>query len=123
EEFVHDYGFSIDDIGFEKEMEKQRQRARDARQQTDSMQVQNDLLTKLEVESTFVGYDNQEINTNISKIIVNNQSVPTATEGDEVLVILNETPFYAESGGQVADHGTIQTEDAILEIKDVKKAP
>src|SRR5699024_3704333 len=57
EEFVQEYGFSIDEVGFENEMEKQRQRARDARQQTDSMQVQNELLTSLEDESEFIGYD------------------------------------------------------------------
>ena len=123
EEYVEDYGFTIDEAGFEAEMEKQRQRAREAREETDSMQVQNDLLTNIKEESTFVGYDEQKVETEIVTIIRDDELVTEAKEGEEVLLILKETPFYAESGGQVADPGWIYTNDAKLKVKDVQKAP
>ena len=123
EEYVEDYGFTIDEDGFEIEMEKQRQRAREAREETDSMQVQDDLLTNLTVESEFVGYDEQKVKTEIVTIIRNDEIVSEANEGEEVSIILKETPFYAESGGQVADPGWIYTDDAKLKVKDVQKGP
>ena len=122
-EYVEDYGFTIDEVGFEAEMEKQRQRAREAREETDSMQVQDDLLTNIKEESTFVGYDEQKVETEIVTIIFNDELVTEAKEGEEVLLILKETPFYAESGGQVADTGWIYTNEAKLKVKDVQKAP
>src|SRR5699024_710419 len=123
EEFVQEYGFSIDEVGFENEMEKQRQRARDARQQTDSMQVQNELLTSLEDESERIGYDTFETETKITSLFVDESKVELAEKGDQVMIILEKTPFYAESGGQVADLGLIETKNASVQIDNVKKAP
>ena len=104
-------------------MEKQRQRAREAREDTDSMQVQDDLLTNLTADSTFVGYEEQKVNTEIMTIIYNDEIVSEASEEQEVSIILKETPFYAESGGQVADPGWIYTNDAKVKVKDVQKGP
>src|SRR5690625_2902250 len=123
EEYVADYGFTIDEEGFNKEMEKQRERARSARQQVDSMHIQDGLLSEINVDSTFVGYDQQETKSTIATIIKENELVDRASEGEEVLLILHKTPFYAESGGQVADKGWIFSEDATAEIIDVKTAP
>lgn len=123
EEYVAEQGFSIDEAGFHKEMEKQRERARNARQKVDSMHVQDEVLGNLDVDSMFVGYDQQETNTEIVKIIHNQTIVDSAEAEEEVLLVLHETPFYAESGGQVADQGWISTENATGYVEDVKKAP
>src|SRR5690625_2300212 len=123
EEYVADFGFTIDEEGFNEEMEKQRERARSARQQVDSMHVQDGLFSEIDVDSKFVGYEQLATNTTITTIIKDNKLVDSANEGDEVFFILNETPFYAESGGQVADKGWIFSEGATAEIIDVKTAP
>jgi len=123
EEYVADFGFTIDEEGFNQEMEKQRERARSARQQVDSMHVQDGLLSEIDVESKFVGYDQIETNATITTIIKENKLVDTVHEGEEILLLLSQTPFYAESGGQVADHGWISTEKATAKIIDVKTAP
>jgi alanyl-tRNA synthetase len=123
EEYVADYGFTIDEEGFNQEMEKQRERARSARQQVDSMHVQDGLLSEINVVSEFVGYEKSEVNSTIASIIHENEQVSAVNEGDEVLLFLTETPFYAESGGQVADHGWIFAEGATAEVIDVKKSP
>ncbi|TRM08752.1 alanine--tRNA ligase [Lentibacillus cibarius] len=123
EEYVKEQGFTIDEQGFTEEMEKQRERARNARQQVDSMQVQDGVLGEVELESTFTGYDQLETDTTVVTIVQGKEFTDIATEGDEVLVFLSETPFYAESGGQVADKGWLYTDDASAYVTDVQKAP
>lgn len=116
-------GMTIDQKGFEREMEAQRERARAARQDVDSMQIQGGVLGDVKVESTFVGYDKLEAEGTVAAIIKNGELVTEAHEGEEVQVILSETPFYAESGGQIADKGTMVNEDVKLNVLDVHKAP
>ncbi|HEX6595117.1 MAG TPA: alanine--tRNA ligase [Bacillota bacterium] len=123
EEYVGEYGFSIDEDGFQKEMEKQRERAREARQQVDSMQVQDDILGDIKVNSKFIGYNKGKVTTKVEQIIKDHDFIESAKSGDDVYVILSETPFYAESGGQVADIGWMYTDELSLDVKDVKKAP
>ncbi|GGA69111.1 alanine--tRNA ligase [Ornithinibacillus halotolerans] len=122
-EYVEEHGFTIDEAGFEAEMEKQRERARNARQKVDSMQVQDEVLGKLDIESEFVGYNTLTTETTIVAIINNGELVDVAMEGEEVLIFLQETPFYAESGGQIADHGTISIGTNRAFVKDVQKSP
>lgn len=123
EEYVEEAGFTIDEEGFEKEMDKQRERARNARQKVDSMQVQDGALSEVEIESTFVGYDVLETNTVVSEMIKDKEFASSAHVDDEVYVILAETPFYAESGGQIADEGFLYTDHATAIVKNVQKAP
>src|SRR5690625_1556304 len=123
EEYLSEYGFTIDEDGFESEMEKQRTRARKARGQASSMEVQTDLLNEFNVDSKFVGYENFEVEAEILQMIKDNQFIDFATEDDEVIVILDKTPFYAEGGGQIADKGIITTEKGHIIIDDVKSAP
>lgn len=123
EEYVAEHQMTIDEKGFEIEMEKQRSRARDARDRTDSMQVQSELLTKLDKPSTFVGYDQFELETSIVSLISGDAFVEEANIGDSVIVVLQETPFYAESGGQVADKGILKTETGSIHVENVQKAP
>lgn len=123
EEYAAEVDMTVDGAGFEKEMEAQRERARAARQDVDSMHVQSEVLANLTQASEFIGYDQLEVDTTVVAMVANGQEVNVASEGDEVLVILAQTPFYAEMGGQVADHGTISNEAFTASVKDVKKAP
>ncbi|MBU8905536.1 alanine--tRNA ligase [Desertibacillus haloalkaliphilus] len=123
EEYVEEKGMTIDRDGFETEMERQRERARAARQETDSMQIQDQVLADITAESTFVGYEQLTADAKVEVIVKDKQVVDVATAGDEIQVILNETPFYAESGGQVADKGTLKGQQVTAEVEDVQKAP
>src|SRR5699024_5122064 len=123
EEYVAEHGFTIDEQGFEQQMEKQRERARNARHKVDSMQIQDSVLSEVEADSTFVGYDKLEVETTTDVIVKEKEIADTAAAGDEAFVFLKETPFYAESGGQIADNGWIYTDNASAYVEDVQKAP
>ncbi|HLS61103.1 MAG TPA: alanine--tRNA ligase [Virgibacillus sp.] len=123
EEYVAEQGFSIDEAGFESEMEKQRQRARSARQDVQSMDIQDEVLGSIHVESQFIGYNQLEVKTKIEAMIKDKQRVEAAHIGDEIIVFLHETPFYAESGGQINDQGWIETEQGVGEVIGVNKSP
>lgn len=122
-EYVEQQGFIIDETGFTEEMQKQRDRARNARQKVDSMKVQDSVFSEIEVKSEFVGYEQFEVNTTISSIIIGKEAVNVAEKGQNVYLFLDATPFYAESGGQVADHGWIFTDNASGYVSEVQKSP
>ncbi len=123
EEYAEDEGMKVDHAGFEKEMEAQRARARAARQDVDSMQVQSGILGEIKVASEFVGYNTLECEATVSVIIKNGDRAEDAMAGEEVQIIFDSTPFYAESGGQIADRGFFENDDLRIFIKDVQKAP
>ncbi len=123
EEYVAEKGFTIDRNGFEQEMEAQRERARSARQESESMQIQDQLLGELKVESKFIGYDSLSCNSKVEVLIKNKEIVDLANAGDSIQLILDQTPFYAESGGQIADKGTIKGDTFVAKVEDVQKAP
>ncbi|ESU30682.1 alanyl-tRNA synthase [Bacillus sp. 17376] len=123
EEYAEEEGLKVDHEGFEKEMELQRERARAARLDVGSMQVQGGILGDIKENSEFVGYDNFDTNSKIVALVKEGELVEEAKAGDEVHFILDITPFYAESGGQIADKGTIEANGVKLSVKDVKKAP
>ncbi|MFC4022687.1 alanine--tRNA ligase [Oceanobacillus longus] len=122
-EYVEQQGFTIDKEGYNREMNKQRERARSARQKVDSMQVQDTILSEINVKSEFIGYDQMAVDATVETIIGGKEVIDSASQDDEVFLFLNETPFYAESGGQVADHGWIITENASAYVLDVQKSP
>ncbi|QKY69540.1 alanine--tRNA ligase [Lentibacillus sp. CBA3610] len=123
DEYIAEHGFTIDEQGFEQEMEKQRERARNARQKVDSMQVQNSMLSDVTADSTFVGFEQLEVNTTVEVMVNEKEYTNTAESGEDVYVILKETPFYAESGGQIGDNGWIYTDNASAYVEDVQQAP
>jgi alanyl-tRNA synthetase len=123
EEYAEEEGMGIDHEGFEKEMENQRERARSARQDVESMQVQGGVLGDIKVESKFIGYDQLETDAAVLVIVKDGRLVEEAKTGDEVQFILDVTPFYAESGGQIADEGTIVSDGLLVQVNDVQKAP
>ena len=73
------------------------------------MQVQGGVLGEIKVPSEFVGYDKLITEANVSVILKNGELTEQASEGEEIQFILDQTPFYAESGGQVADEGTLNS--------------
>ncbi|WP_066293083.1 alanine--tRNA ligase [Bacillus sp. FJAT-29937] len=123
EEYAEEEGMKVDHDGFELEMNRQRERARAARQDVDSMQVQGGVLGEIKVESQFTGYDHLEADSQIVAIVKDGQLINEAQSGEEVQLILDVTPFYAESGGQIADSGILEAEGLKVVIKDVQKAP
>ena len=123
EEFVEEELMKVDHAGFEAAMEEQRERARSARQDTGSMQVQGGVLGEIKVPSEFVGYDKLITEANVSVILKNGELTEQASEGEEIQFILDQTPFYAESGGQVADEGTLKAEGLFVRVTEVNKAP
>lgn len=123
EEFAEEAGVKVDRAGFDSEMDSQRKRARAARQNVDSMHVQSGVLGEIHNSSEFVGYNQLLCDATVVALLHEGALVDTASEGDEIQFILDRTPFYAESGGQVADKGTISGETFVADIKDVQKAP
>ncbi len=123
EEYAEEHGYGIDEEGFREEMEHQRERARAARQDVGSMQVQSGVLGGFHEESEFIGYDHLVTGSKIIAIIRDGALADKAEEGEEVRIILDRTPFYAESGGQIADHGTISGDGFRAAVRDVRKAP
>ncbi|WP_039068294.1 alanine--tRNA ligase [Staphylococcus shinii] len=123
EEIATQENLTVDMAIFESEMQQQRDRARQARQNSQSMQVQSEVLKKITTESKFVGYDVMDRATTITDIIYNGELVDTAEAGEIVYFILKETPFYAVSGGQVADQGKVSNENFEIAVTEVTKAP
>lgn len=122
-EYVEELGFILDEEGYEREMQKQKDRARSARQKVDSMQVQDTVFSELDIESEFIGYSHLDVDTKIAGIIKEKEAVRTLEENESAYIFLSETPFYAESGGQIADKGWIYSEQGTAYVEDVKKAP
>lgn len=124
EDFASEHGFDVDREGFEQAMEAQRQRARAARQEASSMTVQGGPLSEFKEESEFVGYDQLEVSeATIIAVIQDDQMTDAAGENESCMVLLDRTPFYAESGGQVSDRGTISNEHMQAVVEEVGKAP
>ena len=123
EEYAEEEEMTIDYNGFESEMEKQRDRARTARQDVDSMQVQSGVLRDIHHESKFVGYDQLQVQATVVVLLKDGVMVEKATTGEEIQFILDQTPFYAESGGQIADKGTLLAHGVKVDVLDVQKAP
>ena len=109
-EYANEQGYVVDTEGFKREMEKQKERARSARMDSDSMMGQNEEFLNFHQPSKFVGYESLSTRSTIIKVF---------SEG----LVLDETPFYATSGGQVADVGRIYNEKFDLQVRDVEKLP
>ena len=111
-------GVQVDMPGFEAEMDAQRQRARAAsRFGADAGGVNVDASTE------FTGYTRLEDQGAVVALIVDGQAVETAEAGQDVTVVLDTTPFYAESGGQVGDRGVLTGERATVDVRDTQKQP
>ncbi len=106
EEIAQDKNVEIDIDGFHKHMEEQKQRARANAKGAAGMHMQSEVLQNIETPSTFIGYDKLAVLAEV-KLIVENDMIVEKTIDKVASVILDQTPFYAESGGQVSDLGYI----------------
>ncbi len=107
----------IDEAGFEKAMEQQRQRAREA----SGFGADYSNVIKIDRASTFKGYEQLDLNATVAAIFVDGQAADEIQAGQEGVIVLDETPFYAESGGQVGDTGELKTISASFMVNDTQK--
>ena len=123
-EMAREAGLAVDEEGFRSLMKEQRERAKaDARARKSGLTAATAYKDVMESAGTtsFVGYDNIAAESKIGGLLIDGKSVEAAGPGQHVEVILNSTPFYAESGGQLGDHGTITLANgAVLEVYDVQ---
>ncbi len=121
-DILEEKGYKVDEEAFDKLMAEQRQRAREARLDAgaDAWKGKAAVIEQLEA-SKFVGYTTLETEATVKAIVNNNELVDNATEGDEAIVILDVTPFYAESGGQVGDVGVINAAGGTFEVYETFK--
>ncbi|NLG87375.1 MAG: alanine--tRNA ligase [Firmicutes bacterium] len=122
-EILSEQGLQVDEDGFEAQMQKQRKRARQAREQADGMGVRDqEEIVFSDLVSQFTGYDNLvENKACILALVVEGVSTDMAAAGEVVQLVLNRTPFYSESGGQVGDQGLIYTDQGQVQVRDVKR--
>ena len=122
-EILAEHGMVVDEEGFKNEMEAQRERARLSRTAhgylDTSLEAYKDLAGTVAVD--FVGYEHSEADGTLLGIIQGDKMVDEAGVGDEVALVLDKTPFYAESGGQVGDTGCITTPTGKVRIEDVQE--
>ncbi|MCK8825086.1 alanine--tRNA ligase [Fuchsiella alkaliacetigena] len=122
-EIAEEKGYQIDEAGFEEAMAKQQARARAAREEHQQGHVEAELFKQLREEITepeFVGYRNTEAEAEVLKIVMEQEEVTSLAAGDEAWVILDRTPFYAESGGQVGDQGVLLGSDLTATVVDTQ---
>jgi len=122
QEIAEEVGFTVDADGFESEMKKQQERSQAAHEDIDLMAKDNwaNIATTLG-KTEFLGYTELSSTANVKAILVNGELVKTAIAGSKVQIVLDRTPFYAESGGQVGDKGYLAIGEAIAKISDVQK--
>jgi alanyl-tRNA synthetase len=122
QEIAAEQGLEVDVAEFEAEMEQQRQRARSAHETIDvTIQGALDKLAEHLHSTEFLGYSQASSSTTLSALLVAGSNVTNAHAGTEVQIILDKTPFYAESGGQIGDRGYLASETALVRITDVQK--
>lgn len=117
-DIARERNLTIDTAGFENEMAQQRQRARDA----GKFNVDYNSIVKVDQASQFHGYNDTQSQGHIIALYKDGQAVEALHEGDEGLIVLDQTPFYAESGGQVGDTGLLTGDNGIFEVQDTKKS-
>ena len=117
-DIARERGLELDIEGYEVAMQEQRKRSQDS----GAFQVDYNNVINVDGETNFLGYDLVEARATVQGLLKGGQSCKRAEEGDEVVVILDQTPFYGESGGQIGDTGYLTTDSGRLEVRDTTKA-
>ncbi|WP_195279429.1 alanine--tRNA ligase [Clostridium sp. J1101437_171009_A5] len=120
-EMVEEAGMTVDQAGFKALMEEQRVRARKAREALGDLGWAGIEFGKDMPATQFVGYTQTEAQGQILALVAEEELRDEVGTGAEAIVVLDQTPFYAEMGGQIADHGVIKTDSALFEVHDVQK--
>ncbi len=122
QEIAEESGVAVDADGFEQAMAVQRERSKDAHETIDlTVQGSLDMLAEAIDSTEFVGYVRSDAQSRVEAILIDGESVETAQTGAEVQVVLDQTPFYAESGGQIGDRGYLTGDDLVIRVEDVQK--
>ena len=120
-EMAADEGLSVDENAFQKLMKEQKERAREARKALGDLGWAGVGFGKDVPATEFVGYDHSECDAKIVAIVADEELREEVAAGAEAVVVLDQSPFYAEMGGQVADHGTITADGVVFTVTDVQK--
>lgn len=121
-DFAMQLGIKVDTNGFNELLEAQKERARASRNVIDSMNKQSEDLLKFDLPSTFT-YSRKHLDATVIGIFQDGVKVNSLKEGESGEIILDQTNFYAESGGQIYDTGLIQNEETLLDVTNTQKAP
>ena len=114
---AREQNLKIDESGFQMQMDAQRERGR----QASRFDIDYDASIEVQTDSEFTGYENLKDQATVKEIFINNQSVDEMNQDQAGLVILDRTPFYAESGGQIGDTGTLENEQSCFDVSDTQK--
>ena len=117
-DIARERGLELDIDGYEVAMQEQRKRS----QESGAFQVDYNNVINVDGETEFLGYSEVQTQATVRGLFQDGQSCERADEGDELVVILDRTPFYGESGGQIGDTGYLTTGSAKLEVRDTTKA-
>ena len=120
-EMAADEGLSVDENAFQKLMKEQKERAREARKALGDLGWAGVEFGKDVPATEFVGYDHSACDAKIVAIVADEELREEVAAGAEAVVVLDQSPFYAEMGGQVADHGTITADGVVFTVTDVQK--
>lgn len=116
-DIARERGLTLDEPGFERAMEAQRERAR----ASSAFAMDYNALVKVDSDTRFLGYEGTSGSGKIIALFANGQAVDTLKEGEEGVVVLDQTPFYAESGGQVGDCGYLEGAGVRFDVRDTTK--
>jgi len=124
-EILSEKGIVVDEVRFAELMNQQREMGRANRAAMDDVSWSANTVADIgaDVDFRFVGYDTFAADATVAVILKDGQNVDVAQAGDDVLVVLDTTPFYGEGGGQVGDVGIISAPNGVLSVRDTKKAP
>ncbi len=122
QEIAEEQGLAVDTDGFEAEMEQQLKRSQDAHETIDlTVQGSLDQLAEQISATEFVGYSQISSQAEVTVLLLEGKTVESAEPGQTVQVILDQTPFYAESGGQIGDRGYLSGDNLLIRVEDVQK--
>ena len=121
-EIAAERGMIVDIAGYDKLLQEQKKRAKEARKKSDTEAWLSDAVDFSGIDKTvFVGYNTLHADATVKAIVKEGEKVQFGGTGEDVIIVLDETPFYAESGGQIGDVGSIRTADAKISVVDTVK--